>query len=428
MQPQSFLMRWRAFAAIFAAVLFLTSAWAADHETVLYNFGANQYDGGGGTSLVRDAAGNLYGVTSAGGIYQCGISGCGTVFELSPVAGGGWTETVVHNFGNGTDGVGPNGLIMDAAGNLYGLTEGGGLYGGGIAYELSPSQGGGWTETVLYNFSSGGGYGNGSYSLWKDPSGNLYGTMFFGGTYGEGMVFELSPSGGGEWTETVLHSFGSGTDGQDPESGVIMDAAGNLYGTTVQGGIYCPSLSGCGIVYELSPSEGGGWTETVLHNFNLNDGLRPWASLILDAAGNLYGTTAQGGAYSYGTVFELSPSEGGGWTETVLHSFNEDGHDGWSPLAALILDTTGNLYGTTLYGGTNLYGTVFELLTRQGGWTETVLYNFDNLDLGGSLFGSVVRDRAGNLYGTTSVGGVYYTGLVFELTPPAIRPPASALK
>jgi uncharacterized repeat protein (TIGR03803 family) len=161
-----------AVAVIFVAVLFLTSAWAADHETVLHNFG-NFPDGAGGTSLIMDAAGNLYGVTSAGGIYQCGIFGCGTVFELSPMEGGGWTETVLYNFGNGTDGAEPNGLIMDAAGNLYGLTEMGGLNGGGIAYELSPSQGGGWTETVLYNFSRGGGYGNGSYSLLRDAAGNL---------------------------------------------------------------------------------------------------------------------------------------------------------------------------------------------------------------------------------------------------------------
>ena len=412
----------RAALAIFTVTLFVTSAWAADHETVLYNFGTSQYDGDGGTSLIRDAAGNLYGVTSAGGIYQCGIFGCGTVFELSPGIGGGWTETVLYNFGNGTDGVAPNGLIMDAAGNLYGLTESGGLYGGGIAYELSRSQGGGWTETVLYNFSSGGGYGNGSYSLWRDTAGNLYGTMLYGGTYGEGMVFQLSPSRDGAWTETVLYSFGNGGDGQNPESGVIMDAAGSLYGTTVQGGIYCPSLSGCGAVYELSPSQGGSWTETVLHSFDGSDGLRPWASLIFDSAGNLYGTTQESGLYNYGTVFELSPTEGGGWTETVLHNFNQGGHDGWSPLAALIWDTAGNLYGTTLYGGTNLYGTVFELSPRQGGWTETVLYNFDNLNLGGSLFGTVVMDRAGDLYGTTEEGGLYYYGAAFELTPPAIRP------
>lgn len=413
--------RLHAVAVVFAVGLFLTSAWATDHLTVLYSFG-NDNDVGGNI-LIRDAAGNLYGVTGNGGIYQCGVYGCGTVFELSRAEGGGWTETVLHNFGNGTDGAEPNGLVMDAAGNLYGLTEMGGVNGAGMAYELSPSQGGGWTETVLYNFS-GGGYGNGSYSLLRDAAGNLYGTMFFGGTYGEGMVFELSPGGGGAWTEKVLHSFGSGSDGQYPESGVIMDAAGNLYGTTYQGGTYCASLSGCGIVYELSPSEGGGWTETVVHNFNGNDGDRPWASLIMDTAGNLYGTTYQGGIYcapfGCGTVFELSPSEGGGWTETVLHSFNDEGSDGYDPQAALIRDSAGNLYGTTTQEDLNFYGTVFELSPRQGGWVETVLYNFSND--GEDTFGGVVMDRAGDLYGATIGGGLYNIGTAFELTAPAIRP------
>jgi uncharacterized repeat protein (TIGR03803 family) len=339
------------------------------------------------------------------------------------VEGGGWTKTVLYNFGNGTDGYGPNGLVMDAAGNLYGVTVSGGLYGGGIAYELSRSEGEGWTETVLYNFSSGGGLGNGSFSLWRDAAGNLYGTMTEGGTYDEGMVFELSPGGGGAWTETVLWSFGNGSDGKFPESGVIMDLAGNLYGTTLQGGTYC---SGCGIVYELSPSEGGNWTETVLHNFNGDDGSEPWDSPILDAAGNLYGTTSEGGTYSDGTVFEVSPNDGG-WTETVLHSFHDDGHDGLSPLTPVILDTTGNLYGTTYSGGTNRDGTVFELSPRQGGWRETVLYNFGSGNGGVDIFGGVVMDRAGDLYGNTAAGGLYGYGTAFELTPPAIRPGVSAV-
>jgi uncharacterized repeat protein (TIGR03803 family) len=368
MQPKRPYDHFRAVAVTFTVVLFLTSAWAADHETVLYSFGFSG-DGGGGANLIRDAAGNLYGA-GGGGIYLCGRDPCGTLYELSPVAGGGWTKTVLHNFGNGTDGSAPDTPIMDAAGNLYGLTESGGLYGGGIAYELSPSQGGAWTETVLW-------------------------------------------------------SFGNGSDGEAPESGVIMDAAGNLYGTTVQGGTYCPSIGGCGIVYELSPSEGGYWTETVLHNFDNDDGLRPWASLILDAAGNLYGTTSQGGAYSDGTVFELSPNDGG-WTETVLHSFRDDGHDGLSPLTPVILDTAGNLYGTTMSGGMNRLGTVFELSARQGGWTETVLHDFNGND-GEVDFGGVVMDKGGDLYGNTQAGGRYGYGTAYELTPPAARPRVSAV-
>jgi uncharacterized repeat protein (TIGR03803 family) len=178
----------------------------------------------------------------------------------------------------------------------------------------------------------------------------------------------------------------------------------------------------CGTVYELSPSKGGNWSETVLHNFNGNDGWEPWASLILDAAGNLYGTTSGGGTYSEGTVFEVSPNDGG-WTETVLHSFPSDGHDGSHLVAPLILDPTGNLFGTTYDGGTNGSGTVFELSARQGGWSEAVLYNFAY----GYFFGGVVMDRAGDLYGTTAGGGFYHYGIAFELTPPAIRPGVSAV-
>jgi len=402
----------RSIATIFAAVLFLTSARAADHLTVPYNF-----EEPATSSLIRDAAGNLYGTGEDGN--RCGDDPCGLVYELSPVEGGGWTKTVLYNF-NGTTAHGPNGLVMDAAGNLYGMTFSGGLYGGGTAYELSRGEGGGWTETVLYNFSSGSHFGYANYTLWRDAAGNLYGTTLDGGTYGAGMVFELSSSGGGAWTETVLWSFGNGSDGEYPESGVIMDAAGNLYGTTLQGGTYCQA---CGIVYELSPSQGGNWSETVLHNFNENDGWEPWASLILDAAGNLYGTTGGGGAYSEGIAFEVSPHDGG-WTETVLHSFG-NGNDGSFLQAPLILDPTGNLFGTTQGGGTNHSGIVFELSPRQGGWIETVLYDFGNG--GGFPLGGVVMDRAGDLYGTTESGGLYHEGTAYELTPPAIRPGVSSL-
>jgi uncharacterized repeat protein (TIGR03803 family) len=186
--------------------------------------------------------------------------------------------------------------------------------------------------------------------------------------------------------------------------------------------MYC----GCGTVYELSPSEGGYWSETVLHNFNGNDGSVPWDSLILDPAGNLYGTTSEGGTYSEGTVFELSPNDGG-WTETVLHSFQFDGHDGYLPVAPLILDPTGNLFGTTYAGGMNRDGTVFELSPRQGGWSEAVLYNVGNGNGGADIFGGVVMDRAGDLYGNTAAGGLYSYGTAFELTPPATRPGVSAV-
>ncbi len=328
-------------------------------ERVLHSFGHGTDGTGPYANLVIDAAGNLYGTTQLGGIHNSG-----TVFELSPEEGGGWTETVLHSFNdNGVDGSYPlAGLIFDAAGNLYGMTQQGGMSSCdgkncGTVFELSPRQGGGWTETVLHNFNNNGRDGvNPQAGLIIDDAGNLYGTTYRGGIHNSGTAFELSPQQGGSWTETVLHSFGHGSDGITPDANLTIDAAGNLYGTTYNGGIH-----GRGIAFELTPREGGGWTETVLHSFgNGSDGANPYAGLIIDANGNLYGTTLAGGIHTAGTAFELSPRQGGGWTETILHSFG-NGTDGNSPYAGLIFDAAGNLYGTTLEGGIHSYGVVFEI-------------------------------------------------------------------
>src|ERR1039458_6316092 len=366
MQGKTLSIGLRAVLAIIAATLFVTSTWAAAQEKVLYSFGNGTDATYPVAGLIFDAAGNLYGTTEHGGAYQCsGGGGCGTVFELSPDGSGGWTATVLHSFGNGTDGIDPNGgVIFDAAGKLYGTTLEGGAYGYGTVFELSPNGGGGWTETVLYSFCSQTNCtdGDAPYAgLIFDPAGNLYGTTLGGGTYNYGAVFEVTPNG----TETVLHSF-TGTDGVYPYAGLIFDPAGNLYGTTGQGGTYDG-----GTVFEVTPNG----TETVLHNFNNNgtDGAYPYAGLIFDAAGNLYGTTLEGGAYGYGAVFEVTPNG----TETVLHNFNNNGTDGYSPYASLIFDAAGNLYGTTNSGGTYNHATVFELTPAAGGgWTETVLHSF----------------------------------------------------
>ena len=420
MQPKSTSTRLRAVAVGFAAVLSLTCAWAADHKTVLYSFG-NPPDGYGPFgNLIMDAAGNLYGTTGGGGVYCSPFYSCGTVFKLSRTEGGGWTEVVLHSFGSGNDGRSPNGsLIMDDDGNLYGTTSSGGVPGGGTAFKLSPDGNGGWTETVLYNF---GGGNDGDYpdcGLLMDTAGNLYGSTLYGGAYGWGTVFELSPNGSGGWTETVLHSFNySSNDGHSPIGSLVMDAAGNLYGTTYNGGAFCQS-TGCGTVFELSHGEGG-WTETLLHSFNANDGSGPEAGLVMDAAGNLYGTTFQGGnlggllcaPFGCGTVFEVSPVAGGGWTETTLYSFNGQPDAGY-PQFSLILDTRGNLYSTTSMGGSDNYGTAFELSPRQGGWRETVLYSFELVNDGGPTSGLII-DRAGDLYGATSGGD---EGLIYELIP-----------
>jgi len=419
--------------AIFAVTLSVTNTWASVHwkETVLQNF--NGTNGSGPQSgLIFDTAGNLYGTTTSGGTYNYG-----TVFELSPTVGGGWSETVLHNFNeNGSDGWGPqSGLIFDAAGNLYGTTTSGGTYNHGTVFELSPMPGGGWTETVLYSF---GNSTDGAYPYYAgvifDAAGNLYGTTYSGGTYncpgdgGCGTVFKLTPTVGGGWTETVLYNFGNGTDGYAPYAGLILDAAGNLFGTTTYGGTNrCAEAQyqGCGTVFELSPTAGGGWTETVLHNFDGTDGAIPIASLIFDTAGNLYGTTEGGGSYTNdGTVFQLSPMAGGGWTETVLYSFNEQGPGGYGPAAGpLVFDAARNLYGTVFNGGAYFGGTVFKLApTVGGGWTETVLYNFGYSTDGNGPWAGLIFDATGNLYGTTWYGGTYQCGqggcgTVFELTP-----------
>jgi uncharacterized repeat protein (TIGR03803 family) len=416
---------------------------AAQTENVLHDFTDNGTDGYLPYSgLIFDASGNLYGTAFEGGTNKkCPAdeaTGCGAVFELSPSAGGAWTETILHDFGNGTDGRSPvAGLIFDAAGNLYGTTANGGTgkcdlgdNSCGTVFELSPQAGGGWTEKVLYNFGSYAADGYFPYdSLIFDAAGNLYGTTFGGGK-GYGTVFELSPTGGGAWTEKQLHSF-TNDDGASPYANLIFDAAGNLYGTTWAGGGH----SQAGLLFELTPPRSGGgvWKSETLHYFGAdNDGRQPVAGLVFDAKGNLYGTTTAGGTGSCdlgcGTVFELSPAAMGQWTETVVHSFDNNGTDGYHPAAGLVFDGKGNLYSTTLYGGpegcfNETCGTVVELSpTAGGGWTETVLYTFPNSSSGDGYdpLGSLIFDAAGNLYGTTSDGGTGGTtaaGVVFEITP-----------
>jgi uncharacterized repeat protein (TIGR03803 family) len=415
--------------AMFAATLLLvasTFAAAQLQEEVLHSFQNDGTDGiDPGPGLISDGAGNLYGTTSVGGTHNWG-----TVFELSPAAGGGWTEKVLYSFASVPDGSWPmSALIFDAAGNLYGTTLSGGTNNGGTVFELSPDGGGGWTEKVLHNFGIGGIDGDEPQAgLIFDAAGNLYGTTGRGGGTFYGTVFELSPDGGGGWTEQVLHSFGAGTDGAFPYAGLIFDAAGNLYGTTYEGGAFdtC-AAEGCGTVFELMPAAGGNWTEKVLYSFDYNSGggIAPSANLIFDGAGNLYGTTSSGYyGDSNGTVFELSPTAGGNWTEQVLHSFGS-GTDGNNPVGSLIFDFAGNLYGTTAWGGTfssclNGCGTVFELMPAAGGnWTEQVLHNFADVPDGSWPHSALIFDTAGNLYGTTLLGGNSAHGTVFEIAIPS---------
>ncbi|MGA9355104.1 MAG: choice-of-anchor tandem repeat GloVer-containing protein, partial [Terriglobales bacterium] len=243
-------------------------------------------------------------------------------------------EKILHRFGKGSDGAYPYaGLIFDTSGNLYGTTFFGGAQEAGTVFELAPKAKGGWTEKVLYSFGGGTDGANPYASVVFDAADNLYGTTYQGGDYTSGTVFELTPNGSGGWTEKVLHSFGNGTDGADPYASLIFDTFGNLYGTTYQGGVY-----GLGTVFELTPKRGG-WREKVVHSFGAGtDGANPYASLVFDAAGNLYGTTYQGGVYSSGTAFELTPKGGGGWREKILYSFGNV-PDGADPYASMVFDT-----------------------------------------------------------------------------------------
>ena len=256
-------------------------------------------------------------------------------------------ESILHNFGSNTKaGVNPDSaLIFDSAGNLYGTASSGGNENVGVVFELSPRAGGGYSEKVLHSFSKPGGDGQTpSNGLIFDSAGNLYGNTSAGGANNAGTVFELSKPvpPNTQWRESILHSFGSSSsDGTDPRGTLVFDASGNLYGVTQSGG-----SDGDGTVYELSPAGGGVWTETLLVTFNIDNGWLPSGGMIFDASGNLYGVTGFSG--SDGVVFELSPAGGGSWTYKILYNFS--GLDGSFPEGGLVLDSAGNLYGITAFG------------------------------------------------------------------------------
>ena len=319
------------------------------HELVLYAFHGLADGGMPVGNLLFDASGNLYGTTSFGGTGNCQL-GCGTVFELSPSQNG-WTETVLYNFQNGADGKSPSGLQFDASGNLFGVSAVS-YYGSVILFELSPPQqkGGTWTETTLYNqdFQL-------SPNLVFDKKGRLYDTSPITAYQGSGVVFDLEQVGQG-WQETNLFDFKGGGNGGDPQSGVILDDRGRMYGTASAGG------NKWGIAFELKRS-GNHWKQVMLHNFcslnNCADGASPDAPLTFDKRGSLYGMTSGGGkGCGCGVVFKLSPTKSGRWEETVLYNF-QDGPFGQGSANGLTLDDKGHIYGAT--AGSDSFGTVFEL-------------------------------------------------------------------
>jgi uncharacterized repeat protein (TIGR03803 family) len=385
------------FPFVLVLILGLSASFAlAQSFSVVHNFsgatdGADPLNG-----LVRDASGNLYGTSSAGGLSNNGV-----VYKLSAAN----YLTVVHKFKGGKDGSNPQGLLLlDVAGNIYGTSSGGGTHGAGTVFKIT-----GITETVLYSFVGQADGANPVAGLIADAAGNLYGTTTAGGSTGNGTVFKLSPPTklNPKWTEQVLCSFAGGTDGSTPVGAVALDASGNLYGTTSAGGYY-----GFGTVFQLTP--GITWTENTLHNFqNGADGGVPYAGLIADKSGNFYGAATEGGTNGGGTIFELTPSNGV-WNFAVIYSVPGWGISG--SFRNVVLDGSGNLYATTHCDGDYNSGTIYELTPAGGTWNYNLLYTFTGGHDGLYSFSTLVSSN-GRLYGTTKYGGTKNNGVIFQVTP-----------
>jgi len=329
----------------------------------------------------------------------------------------GQTFTVLHSFNGGDDGGHPlSGLTMDRAGNFYGTASDGGAHQSGTVFKLTHS-GAGWTLNPLYSFAGGNNDGIGPAArVVFGPNGSLYGTTAGGGPFGYGTIFNLRPPAKAcgkvlcTWTETVLHTFPDpvGSDGFFPTGDLIFDQTGSIYGTAQFGpGNGCYG-NGCGMVYKMT-SSGGGWSESVVYRFGeAPDANIPEGGLILDQSGDFYGTACFGGSHNHGAVFQMTASG----TEHVIYSFQAQS-DGKCPAAGLIFNPAGNLYSTASDGGVNSGGTAFELMPSNGGWKFVLLYSFDFHALPSTL----ARDNTGNLYGTTYTAGAFGYGAVFELTP-----------
>jgi uncharacterized repeat protein (TIGR03803 family) len=369
-------------------------------EKVIYPFSSST-DGASPNGVILDAKGNLYGTTVSGG-----TNGSGAVFQLTPNADGTWTKNEIYSFGLYPQPSSPcSGLTFDVHGNLYGLTLLGGN-GSGTVFELSPQSNGTWTETTIHNFT-----GNNDSAQWGgtlavDSSGNLYGasTGFSPNGY-YGSVFELTAGANGIWSETVLHSFTGGSDGSFPSGQkLLIDSSGNVYGSTVNGGPH-----DYGVVFELTRGTNGIWQEHVLHGFTGDaDGSSTNTTLTLAGPGRLYG-------YSNYAIYELTRNSNGTWIKTDLHTFTGS-PDGANPNAALTLDGKGHIYGTTSLGGQHV-GTVFALSRlSQGTWSERILHRFASNRTEGVLpqYFGLAMDAKGNLYGTTQYEGNGY-GVVFEI-------------
>ena len=362
------------------------------------------------TGLVADSAGNLYGTTGSDGFYRFG-----TVFQVRPSPGGIWTESTIYSFTGGSDGGSPEAVLtLDAQGNLYGTTQVGGSESCscGTVFELSRSAGV-WTETTLHSFAGGADGSNPRYTnLVFDAAGNLYGVTEFGGSTSEGTIFELSPQAGGAWTESVLYTFAGGTsDGANPLGGLVFDTAGNLYGSAYAGGS-SKCGGGCGGVFELSPQAGGGWKEQMLYFFQGgNDGSTPDSLLIIDPAGNLYGMTQFGGSLFCGTVFKLSRGAGSAWSKNTLHLFTGD-PDGCGPFLNIVRNA-GYLYGVTEGGGATDNGAIFEI---NPAGVEQVFFSFPGGKDGSDPRSLILNLTRRAFFGVTFGLGSPSNGVLFEVS------------
>ena len=382
----------------------------ASTTDLIYSFAGDEDGEYADTDLAIDGAGNLYGTTVLGGDF-----GGGTVWQLSP-SGSSWTHTVLYSFRGGADGGEPyKGVTLDAQGNLYGtcVTGGAGSCEGGcgVAYKLTNS-GGTWAFSVIYAFTGGDDGSGPGARVTIDHQGNVYGMTPIGGADGLGTIYQLHPNANGSYALKVIHTFTGGADGATGSAGKMVLRNGHLYGAATVGG-----LNGSGTAFALTPTQSGEWDFKTIYSFKGQpDAGFPYGALLFDNSGNAYGTTYYDGANDLGAVYELSPKPTGEWKEKVLYSF-KGGSDGNSSISNLVFDAAGNLYGTTSEGGLGT-GTIFELSPGQNGqWTESLPHLFQGPPDGAFPYTGMVGNRAGTFYGATVHGGDDDEGAIYQFTP-----------
>jgi uncharacterized repeat protein (TIGR03803 family) len=387
---------------------------AATRERILFTFSGTLDGANPSAPLVADASGNFYGTAANGCTFNYGC-----VFKLSNPDGI-WTQTILYSF-SGADGATPTAsVILDSAGDLYGTTALGGDFNAGTAFKLTPTTRGPWTETLLHSFGTGSdGYTPAELTI--DSTGDIYGITQFGGTSSSGpnnggTVYRLTYANGA-WTETLLYSFPGeflGPNGDLPVGGVTIDRAGNLYGVTQAGGSH-----GKGAVFTLARAADGTYTERIIYSFNVADGDLPNSTPVFDSAGNLYGTTYFGGNANLcpsdgcGIIYQLKKNSNGSWSENVLRELQKE--DGWEAVGPVVFDRAGNLYAAAQAGGADSWGTILKLTPRDTApWAETIVHNFTN-NPDGAVPSGVTVNSSGSIFGTTDTGGSSQLGIIFEI-------------